>query len=70
MPMNFSKTRVLSKDVGRYTKKDTGTAQDPVMKSSRLPGTRVESVSVPDNMPKGTNPKKASTRMRKTRQTK
>jgi hypothetical protein len=70
MPMNFSKTRVLNKDVGRYTKVNTGTAQDPVHKSSRLPGTRVESASVPDNPPKGTNAQKGSTRIRKTRVTK
>lgn len=67
--MKFSKTRVQKSDVGRYTKVDTGTAQGPVMKSSKVSSTRVESGGVADHDPVGTNARKASTRMKKTRQT-
>ena len=68
--MKFNKTRVVSSDVGRYKKVETGTANPPVKKTAKLSSTRVESGGVPSREPLGTNAKKGNTRMRKTRVTK
>jgi hypothetical protein len=63
-------TRVVARDVGRYGKKDTGTANDPVKKSARMTTTRITSGGVGDKEPKGVNATKTSSRMRGVRVTK
>lgn len=57
-------TRVLSGDVGRYGKVDTGTAGKPQPKSSVLSTTRVDSAGVNSSVDTGD---KTSSRMKSTR---
>lgn len=64
----FTKTRVVHSDVGRYTKKDTGTEGKPQRKSALMTDTRVKAGGVSHHHVQGQ--KKGSTRLRSTRVTK
>lgn len=62
--MRFNKTRVVSSDVGRYAKKDTGTESAPQKHSSVMSTTRVSSGGVASHPVTG---KKQSAKMKGTR---